>query len=86
MGRGVDWAVQDVTHLRQWLEEGHKNTRNACNAARLVAGEHQDEAQAAASMCDRRITSAEAAANELAEIETPGQTLSVLRRQTPLEM
>ena len=22
MGRGVDWAVQDVAQLRQWLEEG----------------------------------------------------------------
>ena len=24
MGRGVDWAVQDVAQLRQWLEEGRK--------------------------------------------------------------
>ena len=24
MGRGVDLAVQDVTQLRQWLEEGRK--------------------------------------------------------------
>ena len=34
------------------------------NAARLVAAEHQDEAQASASRCVRRIPSAEAAANE----------------------
>ena len=24
MGRGVDWAVQDVAQLRQWLDEGRK--------------------------------------------------------------
>ena len=24
MGRGVDWAAQDVAQLRQWLEEGRK--------------------------------------------------------------
>ena len=23
-GRGVDWAVQDVAQLRQWLDEGRK--------------------------------------------------------------
>ena len=41
-----------------------KPTRNACNAVRLVAGEHQDEAQASASWCSRPVPSAEAAANE----------------------
>ena len=30
-----------------------KTTRNACDAARLVAGEHQDEDQAAASWCSQ---------------------------------
>ena len=24
MGRGVDWAAQDVAQLRQWLDEGRK--------------------------------------------------------------
>ena len=24
MGRGVDWAVQDVAQLRQWLVDGRK--------------------------------------------------------------
>ena len=24
MGRGADWAVQDVAQLRQWLNEGRK--------------------------------------------------------------
>ena len=42
-----------------------KTTRNTCNAARLVAGEHQDETQASAPRCVRRIPSAEAAANDV---------------------
>ena len=64
MGRADDGAAQDVAQLRQWLDEGRKPTRDACIAARLVAGEHQDEDQAAASCCSRPIPSAEAAAND----------------------
>ena len=48
--------MQDVAQLRQWLDE--------CDAPRLVAGEHQDEAEVAASWGSRRVTSAEATADE----------------------
>ena len=43
---------------------GPKTTRNACNAARLVVVDHQDEAQAAASWCSRPVPSSEAAVND----------------------
>ena len=49
MGRGIDWAAEDVAQLRQWLEGGRQ---------------HQDEAEAAASRCARPGTSAEEAAIE----------------------
>ena len=63
MGRGVDWAVQDVAQLP--VARGRpETTRDACIAARLVAGEHQDEDQAVASRCAKRVPFAEAAANE----------------------
>ena len=67
---------------------GPKNTRNACNAARLVAGEHQDGDQAVASWCSRPAPSAEVAANDgsKAVTETPRQTLGVLRRHSSLDM
>ena len=61
MGRGVDWAAQDVAQLRQWLDDA---MRDACIAVRLVAGVLQDEDQASASRCARPVPSAEAAANE----------------------
>ena len=63
------------------LCSGPETTRNACHEARLVLCQHQDEVEAAASRCARGITSTEAAVNE-----TPRQSLSVLRRQSSVEM
>ena len=64
MGRGVDWAVQDVAQLRQWLEEGRKPREIRALRPGLVAGQQQDVDQAAAPRCARLVPSAEAAANE----------------------
>ena len=63
MGSGVDWAVQDVDQLRQWLVDGRKPREMRALRPDWSLEEHQDEDQAAASRCVRRIPSAEKAAN-----------------------
>ena len=64
MGRGIDWAVEDVAQLRQWLGEGRKPSEMLAMRPYLAAGEHQNKAEAAAPWRSKRITSAEEAAND----------------------
>ena len=66
-------SLTSLQLLHPWVVAltGQRKTSLSCAsgsmravAARLVAGNGQDEAQASASRCARRIPSAEAAANE----------------------
>ena len=87
MGRGVDWAVQYVAQLRQWLEEGRKPREiralrpdwsldsNKTKIKQLRRGAPDWSRQ-----LKRRRTSEVVAETETAVTETPRR--SVLRRHS----
>ena len=93
MGRGVDWAVQDVAQLRQWLDEGRKPLEMhamrpdwSLESIKTKLKQPRRGAPDESRPQKRRRTS-----EVLAEIETdvneaPRQTLSVLRRHSSLDM
>ena len=93
MGRGVDWVVQDVAQLHQWLEEGRKprevramwpdwsleSTKTKLKHLRRGAPDQSRPLK-------RLRTSEVLAEIETAVTETPRRTLSVLRRHSSLDM
>ena len=93
MGRGVDWAVQDVVQVRQWLEEGRKpremratqpdwSLESIKTKLKHLRRGAPDESRP----LKRRRTSEVLAEIETAVTETPRQTLSLLRRRSSLDM
>ena len=93
MGRGVDWAVQDVAQLRQWLEEGRKPREMramrpdwSLESVKTKLKQLRRGAPDESRPLKRRRTSEVLAEIETAVTETPRQTLSVLRRRSSLDM
>ena len=93
MGRGADWAVQDVVQLRQWLDEG-QNSREmramrpdwSLDSIKTKLKQLRRGAPDESRPLKRRRTSEVLAEIEAAVTETPRQTLSVLRRHSSLDM
>ena len=93
MGRGVDWAVQDVAQLRQWLDEGRK-PREMCamrpdwslESIKTKLKQLRRGAPDESRPLKRRRTSEVLAESEVPVTETPRQTLSVLGRHNSLDM
>ena len=93
MGRGVDWAAQDVTQLRQWLEEGRKPREMrawrpdwSLESIKTKIKHLRQCAPDESRPLKRRRTSEVVAEIETAVTETPRQTLSVPRRHSSLDM
>ena len=93
MDRGVDWAVQDVAQLRQWLEEGRKPREMramrpdwSLESIKTKLKQLHRGAPGQSRPLKRRRTSEVLAEIETAVTETPRQTLSVLRRRSSLDM
>ena len=93
MGRGVDCAAQDVAQVRQWLDEGRKpremralrpdwSLESIKTKIKHLRRGAPDESRP----LKRRRTTELSAEIEVAVTETPRQTLSVVRRQSSLEM
>ena len=84
MGRCVDWAVQDVAQLRQWLEEDRKpREMRAVRADWSLESITTKIKQLRRGAPDQLRPLAEI---ETAVTETSRQTLSVLRRHISLDM
>ena len=93
MGRGVDWAVQEVAQLRQWLEEGRKPCEMrpvrpdwSLESIKTKLKQLRRDASDESRPLKRLRTSEVLAEIETVENETPRQTLSVLRRHSSLDM
>ena len=93
MGRGVDWAVQDVAQLRQWLEKGRKPREMramrpdwSLESIKTKLKQLRRGAPDESRPLKRRQTSEVLAEVDTAVTETPRQTLSVLRRRSSLDM
>ena len=93
MGRGVDWAAQDVAQLRQWLDEGRKpremralrpdwSLESIKTKIKHLRRGAPDESRP----LKRRRTTEVLAEIEVAVTETPRQTLSVIRLQSSQDM
>ena len=93
MGRGVDWAAQDVAQLCQWLEEGRKPREMSAlrpdwllESIKTKIKHLRRGAPDESRPLKRRRTTEVLAQIEVAVTETPRQTLSVLRRHSSLDM
>ena len=93
MGRGADWAVQDVAQLRQWLDEGRKPREMramrpdwSLESIKTKLKQLRRGAPDESRPLKRRRRSEVLAEIEAAVTETPRQTLSVLRRHSSLDM
>ena len=78
MGRGLDWAVQDVAQRRQWLVDGRKPRE--MRALRTEWSLESTETKIKQLRRGAVLTEIETAVTE-----TPRQTLSVLRRRSALD-
>ena len=93
MGRSVDWAVQDVAQLRQWLEGGRQPREMramrpdwSLESIKSKLKQLRRGAPDKSRPMKRRRTSEFLAETEVAVNETPRQTLSMLRRHSSLDM
>ena len=87
MGRGVDWAVQEVAHLRQWLVDGRKpHEMRALRPDWSLECFKTKIKQLRRGPLQRWRTTEVLAEIETAVTETPRQTLSVLRQHSSLDM
>ena len=93
MGRGADWAVQDVAQLRQWLNEGRKPREMralrpdwSLESIKTKLKQLRRGAPDESRPLKRRRTSEVLVEIETAVNETPRQTLSMLRRHSSVDM
>ena len=93
MGRGADWAVQDVAQLRQWLNEGRKPREMralrpdwSLESIKTKLKQLRRGAPDESRPLKRRRTSEVLVEIEAAVNETPRQTLSMLRRHSSVDM
>ena len=93
MGLGVDWAVQDVVQLRQWLVDGRKPREMralrpdwSLESIKTQIKQLRRGAPDQSRPLKRRQTSEVQVEIETVVTETPRQTLSVLRRRSSLDM
>ena len=93
MGRGVDWAAQDVAQLRQRPDLGRKPSEMramrpdwSMESIKTKIKKLRRGAPDKSRPLKRRRTTEVLTEIEVAVTETPRQTLSVLRRHSSLDM